>query len=174
MVAHKMGMPCSQFIASTNVNDTVPQFMENEVYAPKPSVATISNAMDVGDPSNFIRVRQLYDNQFTSLQEHLSSYSFNDLETRKAMKALYENYGYIADPHGAVGYLGLRAYQEKHKDAMGIFLETAHPIKFLDVVKETLALELPIPPQIQKVLDKEKTSLPIASYENLKEFLLDS
>ena len=174
MVAHRLGMPCSQFIAATNVNDTVPQFMENRVYAPKPSVATISNAMDVGDPSNFIRVRQLYDNQFPSLQKHLSSYSFNDLETRDAMKALYKKYGYIADPHGAVGYLGLRSYQQEQQDVLGIFLETAHPIKFLDVVKDTLHLELPLPPQIRKVMNKEKVSLPVTTYVDLKEFLLKS
>ena len=174
MVAHKLGMPCSQFIAATNVNDTVPQFMENRVYAPKPSVATISNAMDVGDPSNFIRVRQLYDNQFPSLQKHLSSYSFSDLETREAMKALYMDYGYIADPHGAVGFLGLKSYREQQQGNLGIFLETAHPIKFLDVVKETLNVELPIPPQIQKVLNKEKVALPVATYQDLKEFLLET
>lgn len=174
MMAQKLGMPCKHFIASTNVNDTVPQFMENRVYAPKPSVATISNAMDVGDPSNFIRIRQLYNDQFTELQKHLSSYSYNDLETRAAMKELYTKYNYVADPHGAVGYLGLKRYRETHKNVLGIFLETAHPIKFLKVVKETLALDLAIPPQIQKVIERKKVSLPITNYQDLKEFLLHS
>ena len=174
MMAHKLGMPCTHFVAATNVNDTVPQFMENQVYAPKPSVATISNAMDVGDPSNFIRIRQLYNDQFTELQKHLSSYSYSDKETRLAMKELHNQFGYVADPHGAVGYLGLRKYQERHKNVQGIFLETAHPIKFLKVVKETLGIDLALPQQIQKVMDREKVSLPIASYEELKEFLLHS
>ncbi|MBT8179897.1 MAG: threonine synthase [Eudoraea sp.] len=172
MMAQKLGMPCAHFVAATNVNDTVPQFMENQVYAPKPSVATISNAMDVGDPSNFIRIRQLYNDQFTELQKHLSSYSYSDEETREAMKALYKQFGYVADPHGAVGFLGLRKYQESHQNVLGVFLETAHPIKFLRVVKETLGLDLALPPQIQKVMDREKVSMPITSYQDLKEFLL--
>lgn len=174
MVAHKLGMPCRHFIAATNVNDTVPKFMENQVYEPKPSIATISNAMDVGNPSNFVRIRELYGNKFPELSSILSSYSYDDTQTRGAMAELQEKFGYVADPHGAVGYLGLKKYQEEHPDSQGIFLETAHPIKFLDVVKETLGVELSIPPQIEKVLHREKVALPISSYDELKEFLLNS
>ncbi|MCE2612530.1 threonine synthase [Flavobacteriaceae bacterium D16] len=174
MVAHKLGMPCRHFIAATNVNDTVPKFMENQVYDPKPSISTISNAMDVGNPSNFVRIRELYDDKFPELSNILSSYSYNDAQTRTAMAELQEKYGYVADPHGAVGYLGLKKYQEEHPDSQGIFLETAHPIKFLDVVKETLGVALSIPPQIEKVLHREKVALPISSYDELKDFLLNS
>ena len=174
MMAQKLGMPCRHFVAATNVNDTVPQYMANQVYTPKPSVATISNAIDVGDPSNFIRIRELYNDRFSELQKHLSSYSYTDTETRAAMKELHQQFGYIADPHGAVGFLGLRKYQEKHNDVLGIFLETAHPIKFLKVVRETLGHELAIPPQIQKVMQREKVSQPISTYQDLKDFLLSS
>lgn len=173
MVAQKLGMPVKHFIASTNVNDVVPNFMKNGTYEPKPSIATISNAMDVGDPSNFIRIRNLYDNDLTILQKNLSSYSFTDIETKTAMKSVHEKTGYITDPHGAVGYLGLKEYQKKHKDIYGIFLETAHPIKFLPVVQETLGLTPEMPSQIEKVMDKKKVSLQISNYDELKTYLID-
>lgn len=172
MVAQKLGMPVKHFVAATNVNDTVPEFMKSREYRPKPSKATISNAMDVGDPSNFIRIRRLYNDDFGKLSANLSSYTFSDKETKAAMVAVYENSNYIADPHGAVGYLGLKKYQEKNPNVYGIFLETAHPVKFLDVVEETIPEKLELPPQIQKVMGKEKKSIPIKSYEELKVFLL--
>jgi threonine synthase len=174
LVAQKLGMPVTHFIAATNVNDTVPEFMKTGEYHPKPSTATISNAMDVGDPSNFIRIRHLFNDNFEALSEKLSSYTFSDSETRDAMRAIYSNSKYIADPHGAVGYLGLKKYQEKYPDLYGIFLETAHPVKFLDVVEETIPEKLSIPPQIQVVMDKEKKSVGIKTYEELKTFLKSS
>jgi threonine synthase len=130
--------------------------------------------MDVGNPSNFVRIRELYGNKFPELSTILSSYPYDDNQTRNAMAELQEKFNYVADPHGAVGYLGLKKYQEEHPGSQGIFLETAHPIKFLDVVKETLGVELRIPPQIEKVLHREKVALPISSYDELKEFLLNS
>ncbi|QBA63798.1 threonine synthase [Muriicola soli] len=172
MVAQKMGLPISHFIAATNVNDTVPRFMNTSEYDPHPSTATISNAMDVGDPSNFVRILELHKNDFKSLKQNLSSYSFTDKETKEAMKKIYSESKYITDPHGAVGYLGLKKYLESHPDRKGIFLETAHPVKFLDVVSETLHTDIPLPPQIEKVMNKNKISLPISTYDELKEFLL--
>ncbi|RIV69392.1 threonine synthase [Flagellimonas aequoris] len=172
MVAQKLGMPVKHFVASTNVNDVVPKFMENGIYEPVPSKATISNAMDVGDPSNFVRIQHLYQGNLESLRANLSSYSISDAETRKAMKSVHSKSGYLMDPHGAVGYLGLKEYQKTHPDTYGIFLETAHPVKFLDVVEDTLGLSPEIPPQIQKVMGREKKSHLIKSYEDLKAFLL--
>lgn len=172
IVAQKLGMPVKHFVAATNVNDTVPEFMKSGNYNPKPSKATISNAMDVGNPSNFIRIRHLFQDNFEALAEQLSSYTFSDEETRTAMKSIYEATKYIADPHGAVGYLGLKKYQEEHPTTYGIFLETAHPVKFLDVVEGTIPEKISIPLQIQKVMDKEKKSIPIKTYEDLKSFLL--
>jgi threonine synthase len=172
MVAQRMGMPVNHFIAATNVNDTVPKFMRTNKYDPKPSFATISNAMDVGDPSNFIRIRELFQMSFEDLNRQFSSYSFSDDETKMAMKELYNTSGYIADPHGAVGYLGLKKYKETHPHCRGIFLETAHPVKFKDVVSQTLNTTLTIPPQIKSVLHKEKSALSISTYEELKDFLL--
>ncbi|WP_431124321.1 threonine synthase [Flagellimonas flava] len=172
MVAQKLGMPVKHFVAATNANKVVPNFLQNGVYEPLPSIATISNAMDVGDPSNFVRIRHLYQNKLNNLQDNLSSYSFSDDATRETMKAIHDNSGYVADPHGAVGYLGLKAYQKINPDTYGIFLETAHPVKFLDVVEETLGISPDIPTQIQKVMDKEKKSIKIDNYEGLKSYLL--
>ncbi|MDC6366993.1 MULTISPECIES: threonine synthase [Flavobacteriaceae] len=174
MVAQKLGMPVQHFVASTNVNDVVPNFMKNGVYEPMASIATISNAMDVGDPSNFIRIRHLYQDNFAALQANLSSYSFTDEATQEAMENIHSKTGYVMDPHGAVGYLGLKAFQESNPNTYGIFLETAHPVKFLDVVEETLDVSPEIPPQIQKVMWKEKKSNKISSYEELKSYLLGS
>lgn len=172
MVAQKLGMPVKHFVASTNVNDVVPKYMKKGVYEPMPSVATISNAMDVGDPSNFVRIRQLYQNNLETLQNNLSSYSFSDTATKQIMQEVYAKTGYVMDPHGAVGYLGLKEYQKSHPDTFGIFLETAHPVKFLDVVEDTLEVRPEIPPQIMKVMGKDKKSHRIASYEELKQHLL--
>ena len=172
MVAQRLGLPVKHFVAATNTNDTVPKFMLSGDYDPKPSTATISNAMDVGDPSNFIRIRHLYKDDFMTLQKNLSSFAFSDDETRRAILKIYKESGYITDPHGAVGYLGLKKYLKNHPNTYGIFLETAHPVKFLDVVEETIGTKLEIPPQIEKVLNKEKNSIHIKNYEELKGFLL--
>lgn len=174
MVAQRLGMPVRHFVAATNVNDVVPRFLGDGHYSPRPSQATISNAMDVGDPSNFVRIRHLYRDELSTLRENLSSHSFTDAQTLQAMREVYDRTSYIMDPHGAVGYLGLREYQKSHPGTYGIFLETAHPVKFLDVVARALGVELPIPPQIQKVMGGQKKSIPIAGYEDLKAHLLDS
>jgi threonine synthase len=170
IVAQKLGLPIKHFVASTNVNDTVPNYLKDGKYHPKPSKATISNAMDVGNPSNFIRIQELFAHDLESIKHHFSSYSFSDEETKKAMKEIYVETSYIADPHGAVGYLGLKKYGLSESE-IGIFLETAHPVKFLDVVEETLDTKVLIPSQIQKVIHKEKLATKISSYQELKDFL---
>ena len=170
IVAQKLGLPIKHFIAATNINDTVPNYLIEGKYAPKPSKATISNAMDVGNPSNFIRIQELYQNNFDALKKNFSSFSFTDDETREAMKKIYTNSNYIADPHGAIGYLGLKKYVLNTTE-FGVFLETAHPVKFLDVVESTLPVKVAIPEQIENILDKEKIAKRIHSYQELKEFL---
>jgi threonine synthase len=171
MMAQQLGLPVKQFIASTNVNDIVPNYLETGIYTPKPSKQTISNAMDVGDPSNFVRILEIYKNDDAELKKHLTSYSFTDEETREAMKSIKDNSNYIADPHGAVGYLGLKKYFKKHK-GQGVFLETAHPVKFLDVVEPVINQTIEFPIQIKEVIDKKKVSIGISTYKELKEFLL--
>jgi threonine synthase len=171
IMAQKLGLPVKHFVAATNVNDTVPNYLVAGVYTPKPSKATISNAMDVGNPSNFIRIRELFNNDLEALKNTFSSYSFSDDETREAMKKIYNNSGYVADPHGAVGYLGLKKYRLSAKE-FGVFLETAHPVKFLDVVESTLPVKVKIPKQIQKVINNKKVAITASSYEDLKAFLM--
>jgi len=173
LMAHKLGLPVKQFIAATNINDIVPDYLETGIYTSKPSKQTISNAMDVGDPSNFVRILEIFNNDDVKLKKVLSSYSFTDKETRQAMKELNEKFNYIADPHGAVGYLGLK----KHgidSNAFGIFLETAHPVKFLNVVEPIINETLELPKQIKEVIDKEKVSINISFYEELKQFLVNA
>ncbi|MEW7278137.1 threonine synthase [Aquimarina sp. 2201CG1-2-11] len=173
IVAQKLGLPVKHFVAATNSNDTVVRYLETEKYEPKPSVATISNAMDVGNPSNFVRIQQLFDNNFNTLKGKFSAYSYSDLQTKEAMTTVFNNSGYITDPHGAIGYLGLKDYKLENNE-YGVFLETAHPVKFLDIVENTLDTTVDIPTQIQNVINKEKHSIAINSYEELKKFLLSS
>jgi threonine synthase len=172
IMAKKLGLPIAHFVASTNSNDTVPRFLENGKYNPKPSVATISNAMDVGNPSNFVRIQELYSNDLKVFEKDFSSYTYTDEETKFAMKSIHVNSGYIAEPHGAVGYLGLKKEMQNYPEAIGFFLETAHPIKFLDVVEPVLNIKLEIPKQIESVLNKDKVSIKIKSYEDLKVYLI--
>ena len=171
MVAHMMGMPVHQFVAAVNSNTTIPRFMQSGKYTPTATVATISNAMDVSDPSNFIRVLQLFENDRQLLSQKFSSYSYCDNATRGAMLDLHENHDYIADPHGAVGYLGLKAYLKDHPAAYGVFLETAHPVKFLPAVTPVVG-NIDLPEQIKELMDKTMDTIPVKNYEELKTYLL--
>jgi threonine synthase len=173
ILAKKLGLPLTHFVASTNANDTVPRFLENGKYNPKPSVATISNAMDVGNPSNFVRIQEIYSNDLSEFEKDFSSYSFTDEETKKTLKLIYANFSYIAEPHGAVGYLGLKKEMEMKPNSIGFFLETAHPIKFRDEVEFLLNIKLPIPKQIESVINKDKVSFKIKTYDDFKSYLLD-
>ena len=127
--------------------------------------------MDVGNPSNFVRIQEMYNNDLNEFNKDFSSYTYNDEETKFAMKNIYANSGYIAEPHGAVGYIGLKREMQNHSNSIGLFLETAHPIKFLDVVEPVLNVQLPIPTQIESVLGKEKVSIKVKTYDDLKAFL---
>jgi threonine synthase len=174
IMGRQMGLPIDHFIASTNVNDAVPRFMETGNYDPMPTIQTISNAMDVGNPSNFVRIQKIFNNDVVKMKKILSGYSYTDQETKEALKEIYELKSYIADPHGAIGYLGLKEYlEEQNEDYYGVFLETAHPVKFLDSVNNTLKLEVEIPEKLKDTLSKEKTSISIKNYGELKSHLLD-
>ncbi len=172
MLAHHMGMPVKQFIAAVNSNNTIPRFMTSGKYVPAKTVATISNAMDVGDPSNFSRVLELFENDRQALSQKFSSYSYCDNATRAAIKDIYERLNYTADPHGAVGYLGLAAYMSKYPDVYGVFLETAHPVKFLPAVEPIIGKIKELPEQIRILIDREKVSIKLNDYVDLKNFLI--
>ena len=172
LMAKKLGLPIAHFIASTNENDVVPKFFETGEYKAQASKKTISNAMDVGDPSNFIRIQQLFGEAASELKEVLSSYSFNDNQTKETIKAIQDKYNYTLDPHGAVGYMGLKKYLSDHPNSFGICLETAHPIKFLDVVEPVIGQKIPLPESVKGILDKTPKNEEISSYEGLKSYLI--
>ncbi len=172
ILAHASGLPVQHFIAACNANDVVPAFMKTRNYAPKNAVATISNAMDVGNPSNFVRILEIFDNQFVNLEKVLSSCSITDEETKHTLKTVFQNTHYLLDPHGAVGYLALQQYLQEHALQKGIVLETAHPVKFYDVVEPVIGEAVPIPGSILQQLSLDKKSTKIkADAAMLKAFL---
>ena len=171
-IAMKLGLPIDQFVASTNSNDTIPRYLNTKNYNPKKTIPTISNAMDVSNPSNFIRIEEIFQD-FNELKNCFSSYSFNDDKTLKAVKSVYKNSNYILDPHGAVGYLGLKKFLANNSDFIGIFLETAHPIKFSNHIENELKLKLKIPQSINKILKKEKIFTDLSSYNEFKNLMLN-
>ena len=172
LLAKKMGLPIDHFIAATNINDVIPRYLKTSKYLPKSSIQTISNAMDVGDPSNFIRISKIFNNNYNIIKSNLSGFKFEDNKTKEAIKEIYKDSNFIADPHGAVGYLGLKKYLKNHNNKIGVFMETAHPIKFIDVVENTLDIKLKLPERIKKILKKEKKSTKINNYEELKDYLI--
>lgn len=174
IMSQQMGLPISHFVASTNVNDTVPRYLKTANYEPLPTKQTVSNAMDVGNPSNFVRIQKIFNNDIYRMKKNFSGYSYTDDQTKKALKKIFSIKKYIADPHGAVGYLGLQEYISTQKDDLyGVFLETAHPVKFKDTVEKTLNLKVPIPNRLKETLSKKKVSIPIRDYNELRSYLLD-
>lgn len=173
ILAHISGMPVKHFIAACNANKVVVEFLASEKYAPRKAVATISNAMDVGDPSNFVRILELFHYRFKDLKNTLSSVSISDEETRQTIKKVYEKEKYLLDPHGAVAYRALHDYLAEHRDQKGYLLETAHPVKFYDVVEPVINEKIPIPESVKGILSKAKLSTTMeAGFDNLKAFLL--
>ncbi len=175
IIAKKMGLPVRRFVASTNVNSTFTDYLRTGEFKPRPTIKTISNAMDVGNPSNFERLQDIYNYDLGNMREDIKSFSFSDGETIEAIAEFYKKYKYILDPHGAVGYLGLKRFIEesREKNLMGVFLETAHPAKFLNTVQSAAGKEIEIPERLKKFLDREKKSIKITrEYKDFKEFLI--
>lgn len=173
LFAYRLGLPIAQFVASANSNSTVPDYLSSGEYTPRPSLPTISNAMDVGNPSNFDRMAYLFDQRLESMRTMITGYSYSDEDTQQTMKDVYEQHDYLLDPHGAVGYLGLSGFLKDHPDHIGVFLETAHPAKFKEVVDEAVGTDIDIPEALRDALSKEKRAVGIeANYEELKNYLM--
>lgn len=173
MLAHISGLPVGHFIAACNANNVVPRYLQSGNYEILPAVPTLSNAMDVGDPSNFVRILELFGHQFPELEKALTGYSITDKETKDTIKTVKQQEGYLLDPHGAVGYLALQRYLAAHPGQSGIFLETAHPVKFYDVVEPVIEEAIAIPQAIREILPLQKRSTTIAAdYTVLKDYLL--
>lgn len=184
LFAMRMGLPVSKFVAATNANDSFAKYLDTGHFEPQASKQTISNAMDVGNPSNFARIIELYQNDLQAIKEDIWSKSFTDVETTSAMQKVYKKYNYIMDPHGAVAYLGLQAYlKEESLPAPGIFFETAHPAKFKDVVEDALTeglsedakkTEIEIPEALATCLNKRKHSTKLEpDFYYFKNWLVD-
>ena len=172
--AKRIGLPVAKFIASTNANDVVPEYLKNGEFRPHAAVATISNAMDVGNPNNFPRLLDLCRNRLEYVQKEIWGHGATDDETLAAMKNVHERFGYIADPHTAVGVLGWEAYKRAHPEpSQGLILATAHPAKFADIVQRAIGSAPPLPDRLAAYLKRKKLSLPMSSaYDDFKQFLL--
>ena len=169
-----MGLPIKHFVASTNINDTIPRYIKEGIYEPLKTKSTISNAMDVSEPSNFIRIQKIFNSDLQKLRKNVSSFSFDDTSTKEAMRLLYNSYDYLTCPHSAVGYLGIKKYLEMNdiNNVNGIFISTAHSIKFKDVVESTINSNIKYPEAIRDIMNKTEKSSSIENYSELKEFLL--
>ena len=178
LLAKRMGLPVHAFIAATNANDVVPQYLKTGDYQSRPSVRTISNAMDVGNPSNFARMVDLYENEESNtcymMKADVFGYGYSDEETGTAIKEVQNKYGYILEPHGAVGYLALKAFQKTQAECAGIILETAHPAKFIDDVEDILQMKIEIPERLAKLANKEKSAISMnTDYDEFKDWLIN-
>jgi len=184
LLAHRMGLPVHQFIAATNRNDVVPEFLKTGAYSPRPSVPTLSNAMDVGAPSNFARMLNLYGHvngldpaspeTHTAMRELITGYAYDDRQTEQAVREVEERFGYTIDPHGAVGYLALTEWQKDNPATRGVILETAHPSKFKPDVERILGHEIDVPQRLAELEDREKVATAMGvAYEPVREWLLE-
>jgi threonine synthase len=173
LMARKLGLPIHHFVAATNANDIVPQYLQSRKFTPRDSISTISNAMDVGNPSNFARILELFGGDWDQIKNEITGYSFSDEETRNIMKSTFHENLYLLDPHGAVGLLGLKKYLNANGNSTGIFLETAHPAKFKSVVEEALQSSIELPDKLKVFMEGEKQSVSMkAEFVSLKNFLL--
>lgn len=171
ILAQKMGLPVQQFIAASNVNRVVPDFLDSGDYVPRSSVSTYSNAMDVGNPSNFVRLKELFGGSLQTMRSLISSHIATDDEVLAAIAHLYAKHGYLADPHGVIGYLGAKKYAAGYSAT--IFLETAHPAKFKTTVEKAIPTEVELPDYLKDIQNKEKKATRMsAEFDSFKEWML--
>lgn len=173
MVAHLSGLPVKHFIAAVNANDSIFKYLQTGNYQSQQAVSTLSNAMDVGNPSNFIRMLELFKHEYPQVKNTVTSYSITDEETKKTLKETFSKYNYLLDPHGAVAFAALENYLQQHPSKKGIILETAHPVKFYDVVESITKQPVERPESILSILYKKKESIKmLPDYKVFREFLL--
>jgi|SRR6476661_1237187 len=173
LLAQASGLPLGHFIAACNANDPVPEYLRTGSYEARAAVPTLSNAMDVGNPSNFIRIQELFGQDIDQLRAALSADTVSDTETEAAIARVWAEHSYLLDPHGAVAYTALQRYQAEHPESQGLFLATAHPVKFPDVVERITGQPIPLPATVQHLQGRPKRSIPLAvDYEALKAVLM--
>ena len=172
LIGKRMGLNVKHFVAATNINDVVPEYMKTGIYRPRPSLQTIANAMDVGDPSNFVRILDLYNNSYDIISEEIRAFRYDDDQLALAINHVFQEHGYLMDPHGAAGYLGIKDYLDHNPDASGIFLETAHPAKFIDIVEKITGNKVDIPDRLEAFSSGTKRTIPMSSdYNDFKAYL---
>ena len=175
LVAREMGLPVHTFLSVNNLNDVVASYLLTGRYNPRPSTPTIANAMDVGDPSNFVRILDLFNNNYEWIIKHLHGYSYSDREIREVIARVYREKGYLCDPHGATGYQAAQTYRKEHPEMTGIFLETAHPAKFKESVEEVIGNTVELPERLAAFADRKKEVLSLQpEYQDFKQYLLKS
>lgn len=174
LLTYFRGLPAEHFIAACNENDVVPDYLKTSHYQPKKALATLSNAMDVGDPSNFTRIMELFGHQFDTLKNMITGYSTDDESTLQTIKEVYGKYGYILDPHSAVAFASLEKYLHENPGKKGFILGTAHPVKFPEAVEKAAHIKIEIPETLNDLMKQEKKTVEIhADFEELKRFLLN-
>jgi len=176
LMASKMGLPVKQFLAATNANDTVPRYLETGIYEAKPSVQTYANAMDVGAPSNWVRIMDLFGQDRSAIQKLVKGYTYNDEQTLQAIESIYKKYNYVACPHTAIAWLALEEYTaaQPEEDFAGVFLSTAHPCKFPAIFPIEIAADIEIPAQVLEMNSKVKQAVAMeADFEAFKTYLLN-
>ncbi|MDB4753022.1 threonine synthase [bacterium] len=167
LFAEEMGLPVEQFVAATNRNDVVPVYLKEGEYRPRPSVATISNAMDVGAPSNFARMESIFDSEWERMRSRIAGFAYDDEMTRDTIRRVKAETGYTLEPHGAVGWMAAEAWRKDHPEAHTVVLETAHPSKFLDVMEEELGKSaIEIPERLACLADREKVAIQLGTDES--------
>lgn len=175
LLSKATGLPLGHFIAACNVNDIVTRYLQTQQLQPKETVPTLSNAMDVGNPSNFIRILEIFNDQFSILKENLSSCTVNDEETMQTIKNVYDNTGYILDPHGAVAYYALEAYLNINPHQKGFILETAHPVKFPQAVEGAIQKKIDVPAALHTLMKQPKNTITVKpEFKIIKDFLLSN
>jgi threonine synthase len=173
LMAKRLGLPVHHFIAASNKNDVVPDYLRTGAYQPRPSVQTLSNAMDVGNPSNFARMQDLYGSTWNIMRDDIWGAGVSDTETQATMKTILKTHGYVMDPHGAVGHKALADYQQKASGTHGIVLETAHPAKFIDDVERILETTVDVPERLEALRHKKKVATTMPNdYATFKAWLL--
>lgn len=173
LVAREMGLPVHTFLTANNLNDVVPVYLLTGKFKPRPSTPTIANAMDVGDPSNFDRIMDLYENNHNWITRHMHGYSYSDSDIRGIIGKVYKKTGYLCDPHGATGYQAARSFLDKNPGRTGIFLETAHPAKFKESVEEVIGKPVEIPERLAAFANREKSSTLLKpAYRDFKAYLV--
>jgi threonine synthase len=175
LMAREMGLPVHTFLSANNLNDVVPAYLLTGKFKPRLSTPTIANAMDVGDPSNFDRILDLFDHKHEWITEHIHGFSYSDHEIRDIIGKVYRKTGYLCDPHGAIGYQAARSYKDEHPEYTGIFLETAHPAKFKESVEEVIGKSVEIPDRLAAFATREKLSILLKpAYRDFKAYLVRS